>query len=110
MSGAQGRARANVIMTNMKKGSAKPCVFKVSPEISWRQVGDEAVILNTRTSAYYSLNHVALRIWELLSSGTSTENIVADLLREYNITEAVARKDVADLLKSLKEEKIIIAE
>jgi len=83
--------------------------YKVNPEISWRQVGDEAVLLNTRSSAYYSLNPVAVRLWDMLSKGSGAKEMAAELAREYGISEAVAAKDVADLLKSLKDEKIIVA-
>ncbi|NLO91064.1 MAG: PqqD family protein [Elusimicrobia bacterium] len=89
--------------------SGKTGGYKISPEISWRQVGDEAVLLNTRTSAYYSLNPVGVRLWDMIARGADAKEMAADLVREYGISEAAASKDVADLLKSLKDEKIITA-
>ena len=94
----------------MKNAHGKSGGFKVSPEISWRQVGDEAVLLNTRTSAYYSLNPAGVKIWEQLSKGANPADMAQALVEEYGITEAVAKKDVAELLKMLKDEKIITAD
>ncbi|HOX22029.1 MAG TPA: PqqD family protein [Elusimicrobiales bacterium] len=88
----------------------KSGIIKISPDISWRQVGDEVVLLNTRTSSYYSLNPTGVRIWNLLAKGMPLEQIPAELASDYGITDAVAKKDVAELIKSLKDEKIIIVD
>jgi len=93
----------------MKSAHGKTGGFKISPEVSWRLVGDEAVLLNTRTSAYYSLNPAGVKIWEQLSKGATPSEMAENLVAEYGITDAVAKKDVAELLKMLKDEKIIIA-
>ena len=81
--------------------------FKHSPRVAWRKVADEAVILDTETAAYFSLDGAGLLIWELLSKKLSLEKIAAAVAAEYDAPEAVIRKDLDALLKSLKKEKLI---
>ncbi|MBI5200364.1 MAG: PqqD family protein [Elusimicrobia bacterium] len=81
--------------------------LKPSAKIAWRKVADEAVILNTETAAYYSLDGAGLRIWELLSEGRSIEEIVGTLADEYDASSEVLRRDALDLLSNLRKEKIV---
>lgn len=82
--------------------------FRISPEIAWRKVGDEAVLLNVRTSVYYSLNNVGSRIWELISAGRSSEDVILEVVRDFDAEEAVVRKDFSELIKPLLEENILL--
>jgi len=93
----------------MKHTHGKTGGIKISPDISWRQVGDEAVLLNTCTSEYYSLNPSGVMIWGLLSKGVCAADIVSKLSAEFGISEAAAKKDMDELLKTLKKEKIILS-
>lgn len=84
----------------------KPQVFKHAARTAWRKVADEAVILDTETAAYFSLDGVGLRVWELMGEGRSVPEIVAALVAEYDASEDAIRKDVLDLIRKLRQEKI----
>lgn len=86
---------------------AKPKTFSYSGRIAWRKVADEAVILDTETAAYYSLQDVGLRIWELIGEGRSIEEMAAVLAEEFDASEDVIRRDCEELIVRLRREKII---
>jgi hypothetical protein len=51
------------------------------PEIAWRVIDGEAVVVQPRTGMVYPFNAVATRCWEL-ADGTCTENQIAALIAD----------------------------
>ena len=76
-------------------------------DVSWRIVEDEGVILHFRTGAYYSLNEIGLRIWELCDGKNSTQEIQSILASEYDGGEGKMGKEVDHFLTQLHREKLI---
>ncbi|HEV8148651.1 MAG TPA: PqqD family protein [Gemmatimonadales bacterium] len=73
-------------------------------------VGGEAVLLELTRQCYYSLDEVGSRIWALLEQGHTPESIVAQLLSEYDTTEAVLRHDLQALLNQLADAGLVRVE
>ena len=70
--------------------------------------GEEGtVLLHLDTGAYHALTPVAARIWELLSSPCTEEEIRERLEREFEVEPAVLRDDVARFLAELRERGLI---
>lgn len=92
----------------MKKPSSFDGAFRHSPHAAWRRIDEEAVVLDLRSSVYYSLNDTAARIWESLGEGLSGTDIVARIGAEYEADEATARKDVVDTLRLLLKDELIV--
>jgi len=67
------------------------------------QVGDEQVILDLEGGVYYGLNDVGARIWELVQEPVRVEEIVAEIRKEYDVTEEQCAADVKELLAELEE-------
>ena len=74
----------------------------VTRDVLFQPLGDEAVLLNLNDSRYYGLDDVGRRMWELLAEHRSTEPVVQQLLREYDVEEQVLRADLATLIEKLK--------
>lgn len=72
------------------------------PDIVWRAVADEVVVLDTRTSEYLSVNETGAVLWERLSQGASAEDLVAELCGRYDVDEATAGADVEAFLAALR--------
>ncbi len=83
--------------------------FAHSPHIAWRRVREEAVLLDTRTSVYYSLNPTAARAWELLGEGLPVSGVAERLSEEFLVSPQEAAGDVQDLVKSLSREELVSA-
>jgi hypothetical protein len=65
-------------------------------------VDGEAVLLDVETGMYYGLDGVGTRIWQLLETGASEEEISASLLEQYAADAAEVRADVAGFLADLR--------
>ena len=65
-------------------------------------LGDEVVILGLRDSVYYGLSKVGVRIWGLLQTPRTLDDIVAVIVAEYDVTLDQARADLQDLLNDLQ--------
>lgn len=75
--------------------------------VAWRKVADEAVILNTETAAYYSLDGVGLRIWELIGEKRPLAEIVSTLACEYDAPAKTLLKDAEALVARLRKESLV---
>jgi hypothetical protein len=64
-------------------------------------LGEDVVILGLRDSVYYGLSRVGTRIWELLQTPHTVDQIVAVLVAEYDVPPDQARVDLQDLLGDL---------
>ena len=80
-----------------------PVQEQVSCELS-----DEVVILNMRNGEYFGLNPVGARIWELLQSQVSVQEILDRLLEEYpDVDRETCTEDLLGLLDDLAAAELI---
>jgi hypothetical protein len=86
-------------------GNAAP---RPHPDVVWRRVGDETVVVNLRTNRIYSLNRTGARLWELISAGHDREAAEAALLTEFDVDEGELRKEIAAALDELAAEGLIL--
>jgi hypothetical protein len=78
------------------------------PDVVWRRVGDEAVLVNLKTNRIYSLNHTGARLWELIDAGHDRDAAEAVLMSEFEIEEDELRKEVSAVLDELAKEGLIL--
>jgi hypothetical protein len=63
---------------------------------------EETVVLDPERGAYYRLNRVGTRVWELLGARPrSVDEVVERVVEEYEVEPARARGDVVALLGQL---------
>jgi hypothetical protein len=65
------------------------------------QVGTEMVMMSTERGTYLGLSDIGTRIWELIERPRSVDELCADLVKEFDVTEEVCRTDVDALLHDL---------
>jgi hypothetical protein len=70
----------------------------------------EVVILGLQDTVYYGLQEVGARVWELLQTPRPIRQIVAQIVAEYEVSEAAAAPDIARLLGALNERGLITIE
>jgi hypothetical protein len=79
-----------------------------SPRVLEAAVLDETVLLEPDRGAYYRLNPVGTRVWELLASGLrSVEDLVEQVVVEYEVEPARARADLVALLGQLTDRGLV---
>lgn len=82
--------------------------MKVSDNISWKQLSSRVVAVDTNNGDYYTFNEVASTIWAAVSENKTTEEIVAQIMQEYDVTdEAQVRNDIDAQLKEWREMKLV---
>lgn len=78
-----------------------------SPDVMFRTVGDEAVLLNLKTELYMGLDPVGTRMWDLLTKSASIEEAFDALLTEYDVEADRLRTDLEKFIDRLIEKELI---
>lgn len=82
--------------------------MKQSPDVVFRDLDGEAVILDLESGTYFGLNEVGTRVWQLVGEGRSEAEIVGTLARDYDATREVIAHDVARLLEQLRGRRLVV--
>jgi hypothetical protein len=81
---------------------------RLDPDVLHTALGNgEAVLVQSRTARFYSLNVTAARVWSLLCDGASLEEVSRDLERGYDVTAPGALVHVQRLAAELEREGLI---
>jgi hypothetical protein len=80
----------------------------VAPDVMFRIVGDESVLLNLKSEAYLGLDPVGTRMWTLLTESDSIQSAYEALLDEYEVDGQQLRRDLEDFVGKLVEHELII--
>lgn len=67
-------------------------------------IGDEAVDFD----GIITVNELGAFIWKILEEDTETENIVAKILEEYDVSEDVVKDDVEKFIDKLKKAELLV--
>jgi hypothetical protein len=81
--------------------------IKAAPDVLFRLVGDEGVLLNLRTQRYLGLNPVGTRVWALLEHGETIQTAYDTLLAEYDVEPAALRLDLDLFIGQLVEHELV---
>ena len=73
-----------------------------------RRVGDDVVLISLATNRIYELNVTGARLWELMSSGSTPDTTIAQIVREFDVTPDVASTELDTLMNMLRTEGLII--
>ena len=83
--------------------------MRLSPDVVFRDLEGEAVILDLASGRYFGLNAVGTRIWTLLDAGMPLERIVDTLAGEYDADARQIARDVTTLIDELSSRGLIVA-
>ena len=73
------------------------------PDMLSAEIGGEAVMMSIEKGAYFGLNPVATRIWDLIEQPKSLSELIAVIFGEYDVSveqcEADVREFTADMIE-----------
>ena len=96
-------------MMAKKPAESRDCAaFEHAPHIVWRRVDQEAVLLDTETSEYYSLNPVSTEIWERLGKGETVGDVALSLSSDFGEDEARVARDAREFISDLLKEGLLL--
>ncbi|HET8643289.1 MAG TPA: PqqD family protein [Pseudonocardiaceae bacterium] len=78
-----------------------------SNEITARTIGDETIVLSLPASRYFTITGVGVRLFELLATETSLDELVVRIVEEYDVDAAVARRDIEGFVGRLRDAQLV---
>ena len=83
-----------------------------SPSVVTRKTGNEYVLVPIANNiadmnSVYTLNETGAFIWELIDGKRDVEDIISELIKEYDIDESSAREDILSFIEKVKKYLII---
>ena len=82
-------------------------ILAKSPETAWRVIEGEAMILSLDNKVFRGLNSVGSRVWELIDGRRSVDEIVSQIVGEFEVTAEVASRDVGTFVAELLEKRLV---
>ena len=80
----------------------------VAPDVMFRAVGEESVLLHLKSETYLGLDPVGTRMWTLLIESESIENAYEKLLGEYEVDGQQLRRDLDDFIGKLVKNDLVL--
>ena len=81
--------------------------LKGSVNVVVSQLDDELVMMSLDTSAYYGLDNVGGRAWELLADPHTVAEICEIITQEYSVPRDQCEQDMLEWLGEMVEEKLV---
>lgn len=78
-----------------------------SEEIAGKVIDGEAIVMHLGTGAYYSMNAVASRVWELSEAGHTLSDVSRAVAHDFGVDGDLAQRDVLKLARELVEEGLL---
>jgi Coenzyme PQQ synthesis protein D (PqqD) len=75
-------------------------ILAIQEQVS-SELDEESVILNLRSGIYYGLNAVGTRIWHLIQSPKTIEELQKTLASEYEVAPEQCERDLAEIFQKL---------
>jgi hypothetical protein len=74
---------------------------KINPDVLFRELDGEAVLLSLETGIYYGLDPVGTTVWRLIGEHGSLRLVFDAMLREYDVEESVLERELLRLVNDL---------
>ncbi len=81
--------------------------LRVAPNVLFRLVGEEGVLLNLNTTRYLGLNSVGTRMWNALAGASSIQAAYEELLCEYDVEPGRLHADLEEFIDQLFGQELI---
>ena len=82
-------------------------VFERRPDVRFRVVGDEAVVVRQDAAEVIALNDVGARVLELIDAEKTVGGIIEILAGEYDVSSETLRDDVTAFVASIRDAGIV---
>ena len=86
--------------------------IKISPDILFKDMGDEGILLNSQTSSYYRINYIGVKVFKLLleakwaSFPENLKMLTQECCKETGVPVSQIQKDIYQFMEQLKSAQI----
>lgn len=82
-------------------------IYSRHPDIAWRQVVDEMLVVDPRNGKIYPLNPVSSFIWESLDGTKDLKAIEEAIQKQFEVSQEEATKDLTEFIEQLEQAELI---
>lgn len=83
-------------------------IYSRHPDVAWREVVDETLIVDPRNGRIYPLNPVASYVWKRLDGTRDLDSIQKGILEEFEISEEEAARDLQEFVEQVKQAGLVL--
>ena len=83
-------------------------IYAIPDTVVARELGDELVLLDLKAGTYFGLDPVGAVIWQAIDGSATFDDLCSTALAEFEVEEAVLRRDVAELVETLEGKGLVI--
>jgi Coenzyme PQQ synthesis protein D (PqqD) len=84
-------------------------VLRPNPEVIAKRLDQTTVLVDISTSRIFELNETGTRVWELLGQGLNVEQIVQQLVFEFEVEDSQVAEELKTLLFQLRDQGLVAA-
>jgi hypothetical protein len=77
-------------------------------KVIFEKFDSEIILINLDNGNYFSIQHVALNIWELLEKGLDRLSVISTIAKIYKTTFEKIENDISEFLEELLKESLIV--
>ncbi len=85
-------------------------VVKVSSDVIFQQLDNEAVLLSTQSEMFFGLDSVGTQIWQLLEQYCEMRTLVQALLEKYEVRQEELEKQLLEFVRKLHAKGLVVIE
>ncbi len=83
---------------------------KVSSDVIFQQLDNEAVLLSTQSEMFFGLDSVGTQIWQLLEKYCEMRTLVQALLDKYEVRQEELEKQLLEFVGKLYAKGLVVIE
>lgn len=96
----------------MDSNTSKHSAIRPHPDVIWREVDGEVVLLNVGTGQYFGLDPVGSQLWILLQSagpnGINLDALCTLVIGQFDVDLPTAERDLTALIDDLAAQQLLV--
>lgn len=81
--------------------------IRQSSGVLFNQVDDDLVMMDVEKGSYFGVNAVGAAIWNMIAEPIRIQDVIRQLLEQYDVTEEVCRQETLAFLEQAHEKGFI---
>ena len=94
-------------ITKKQTKIALTTIVKCNQEMLTSNIGDEIVMMSIENSAYYGLDPIGSKIWEMITEPIQVSDLCAQLMQRFEVSEQDCQRDVLNFLNQMRNEDLL---
>jgi hypothetical protein len=89
--------------------AADPPPIRLRPgAVTWREVGDEVVLLDGSSATFLQANATASLLWRTIAGGATRSQLIDALVGEFDVDEATAAEAVDAFVDACRRRRLLL--